>query len=782
MTEATLTPVSQSAVTPEAFFPEMRKGQLTIGGKTVTIETGRLARSAGASVLLTCEETTLFVTATASTEPRDGIDFFPLLVDFEERMYSVGRLPGGYLKREGRPSEKAILWGRLIDRPIRPLFPDGYRNDVQIVANAIASDSVSPFDTLAIFASSLALTLGKNIPFQGPVGSVRVGRVNGQMVINPTHAQLETSDLDLVVAGTADSIMMVEAGADFVSEADLLAALELAHKAIAEQVAFQISFAKECGVNKAPYVAPYDNAPLEKFMEDLAYDKLYKAFHENDREKRQEAVAAIKAEVKEAFAALAEDHALKTLMAAQPKSTFGECLKHIEKKAMRTMVLKEGLRADGRKPDEIRPILAQVGVVPRLHGTALFTRGGTQALSICTLGAPGDAQRLDGIDPATEKRWLHHYSFPAYSVGEVRPNRGAGRREIGHGALAERAIAPTLPSKEQFPYVLRVNSEVLESNGSTSMASTCGACLALMDAGVPIKTPIGGIAMGLIKEGNQMVILSDIQGLEDFLGDMDFKVTGSGQGITALQMDIKIQGISVALMKDALEQARIGRLHILGKMNEAIQTPRQELSKWAPRILSVKIDTDMIGTVIGPGGKMIRSIVEQTGATIDIEDDGTVLITSVSGEGGERALKIVQDLTRKIEAGQTLVGKVVSTIPIGAFVQLAPGRDGMIHISQFPKRVPSVEDAVNVGDDVLVRVIDLDERGRISLTMKDISNEERAEHGLEPFELPEFSEEDFAAAQKRRDDAPPRDRGPRRDGRGGGGGGRPGGGGGRGRF
>ena len=753
----------------DEFYPDMQRQSFKIGEKTIHVETGRLARSASASILLQCEETVLFVAATGSAEPRPGIDFFPLLIDFEEKMYSVGRLPGGYLKREGRPSDKAILSARLIDRPIRPLFPDGYRNDVQVVTNPVAMDGVHPPDVLAILGASLALTLAKNVPFLGPLGAVRVARIDGQWLANPTFEQMEVSNLDLVVAGTESSIMMVEAGADFVSESDLIDALEFAHSEIKQQVAFQHEFAKLCGVEKEPFVADFDPSPMVQFIEEKAYDRLNTAYHEFDRDKRKEQLAEIKESVKAELEGLGEEHELNKMVEEQVTNVFGESFKSVEKKVMRRMVIEEGVRADGRKKDEIRPIKTHASVLPRVHGSAVFTRGSTQALSICTLGAPGDAQRLDGVDPATEKRWMHHYAFPSYSVGEVRPTRGPGRREIGHGSLAERAVAPALPDEKDFPYAIRVNSEIMESNGSTSMASTCGASLALMDAGVPMKTPIGGIAMGLIKEGDQAVVLSDIQGLEDFLGDMDFKVTGNEEGVTALQMDIKIQGISIDLMRTALEQARVGRLHILSKMAEALEKPRADLSPYAPRIITVQIDPDSIGTVIGPGGKMIRSIVEETGAQIDIEDDGTVLITATLGEGGLKAQKIIEDLTRKIEPGQMFKGKVVSSIPIGAFVQLAPGRDGMIHISQFPYRVNTIDEVVSAGDEVLVRVVDVDDKGRISLTMRGVTDEQRAEFGLEPFPIPED-------AVMHQPGSGGRDRGPRRDG----GGGYRGGGGGRG--
>jgi polyribonucleotide nucleotidyltransferase len=699
---------------------------LTVGQKTVTFETGLLAKSASAACVVRCEDTLILVTATGSAEPRPGIDFFPLLVDFEEKMYAVGRMPGGFLKKEGRPSEKAVLTSRLIDRPIRPLWPDGYRNDVQVVANPMSMDGVNQPDVLAILGASMALVLS-GLPFEGPIGAVRIGRLNGQWLINPTYDETSQGDIDLVVSGTADSIMMVEAGATFVTEEDLIVALEMAHAEIKKQVEVQLAFAAECGVTRKPFVPAHDTTPIIDFVKQHALTAITEAYHNFDREARQTQLSDTKKAVKAAYEALSDEDPVKKIISSQPLDLLSEAFKKVEKYIMRGMVLNEGVRADGRKVTEIRPISTQVGYLPRAHGTGLFTRGSTQVLSICTLGAPGDAQALDGVDPATEKRWIHHYAFPGYSVGEVKPMRGAGRREIGHGALAERAIAPALPSKEEFAYTLRVNSEVLESNGSTSMASTCGASMALMDAGVPLKSPISGIAMGLIKEGDQFAVLSDIQGVEDFLGDMDFKVTGNRTGVTALQMDIKIRGISIDIMRQALAQAKEGRIHILGKMEEAISAPRDTLSLYAPRIITVRIGTDQIGTVIGPGGKMIRSIIEQTGATIDIEDSGLVTITSVSGKGGEEARAIIEQLTKKIEIGMVVKGKVVRIIPAGAFVELIPGKDGMVHISQLvPRRVEKVDDVVKVGDDVVVKVVDIDDRGRVNLTMKGVTDEERA--------------------------------------------------------
>ncbi len=703
-----------------------------IGNKDVTFETGKMAKSANGSVVLKVDDTVILVTATGSENPRPGIDFFPLLIDFEEKMYSVGKFPGGYIKREGRPTEKATLTSRLIDRPIRPLWPDGYRNDVQVVAQPLSVDGINQPDVLSILGASMALELS-GLPFLAPVGAVRVGRVEGEFVVNPTFQEAEVSDLDLVVAGTADSIMMVEAGADFVSEDDLLRALEFAHAHIKEQVKVQEQFRKQCGIEKQVFKPEFDLTNLNQFVAGQVEADVHRAYHEFDRDKRKEIISQAKDKLKEAIAALPEDHEISVLLKDQPLDFVGEAFKKVEKRVMRDMVVKEGVRADGRKPEEIRPITCEVGLLPRAHGSALFTRGSTQVLSVCTLGAPGDIQKLDGVDPTAEKRWMHHYSFPAYSVGEVRPLRGPGRREIGHGALAERAIAPVLPPQDRFGYAIRVNSDVLESNGSTSMASTCGTSLALMDAGVPVKEHISGIAMGLIKEGSDYVVLSDIQGIEDFLGDMDFKVTGTRDGVTALQMDIKIQGISIEIMKVALEQARRGRLHILEKMLAAIQQPRPELSPWAPRIMTMQIDKEQIGTVIGPGGKMIRSITEETGVTIDIDESGLITIASMGGEGAERAREIIRRLTAKIERGMLVRGKVVRIIPIGAFVELMPGKDGLLHISQISqRRIEKVEDEVSVGDELLVKVVDIDERGRINLTMKGITDEEREQHGAAP--------------------------------------------------
>ncbi|MBZ0189138.1 MAG: polyribonucleotide nucleotidyltransferase, partial [Candidatus Obscuribacterales bacterium] len=642
--------------------------ELEIDGKKVFIRTGRMAKQASGACEVSCGDSMLLVTCTASKQVRDGIDYFPLLVDYEEKLYAVGRVPGSFMRREGRAPDKALLTSRLIDRPIRPLFPKSYRQDVQIVATVMSADQENPTDTLAMLGASVATTLA-GLPFEGPIGAVRVGRVAGKLVANPTYAQLEESDLDLVVAGTAESIMMVEAGCQMVNERDILAAIDYAHKHIRKQVELQTEFAAALGVVKKEYEAEVKSEELKAIIKEKATEKLKASMNGvTDKGVRYGFLDEAFEAIKEAIEALPEEHELKSYK----ESAIRAYMEHHEADLMRAQVLDSGLRADGRKCDEIRPITVEVGILPRTHGSGLFTRGTTQALSIATLGIAGDAQRLDTIDPQTEKRYMHHYNFPGFSVGEVKPMRGPGRREIGHGALAERAIMPVLPSQADFPYTLRVVSEVLESNGSTSMASTCGSCLSLMDAGVPVSDVVGGIAMGLILEGDSFAILSDIQGLEDFLGDMDFKVTGTREGITALQMDIKVQGISIEIMRVALEQARRGRVHIIEEMEKVIAKPRPELSKWAPRLITIKIDPEDIGTVIGPGGKMIRRIIEETGASIDIEDDGTVVIGSVEGEGGEAAKGMIERLVKRIEPGEIYEGRVTRIIPVGCFVEVLP--------------------------------------------------------------------------------------------------------------
>lgn len=702
---------------------------MQIDGKTVNVRTGRLAKQAGGACEISCGDTFVLVTCTASQQAREGIDYFPLLVDYEEKLYAVGRVPGSFPRREGKAPDRAILISRLIDRPIRPLFKEGYRQDVQIVATTMSADQVNPPDTLAMLGASLAIELA-GLPFSGPIGAVRVGRINGKFVANPTFEQLDESDMDIVVAGTDSSIMMVEAGCDIVSEKDVLAAIDYAHQVIRKQIEMQKDFCKRLGIVKNEFVAPEPNKQLADLIAEKATDKLKASMQGvTDKQVRSGLVKEAREAVEQAIAELPEDHELKLVTAGK----LSEYIELHEANLMRAQVLDSGARADGRRCDQIRPITVEVGILPRTHGTGLFTRGTTQVLSIATLGTGGDAQKLDSVDPVTEKKYMHHYNFPGFSVGEVKPMRGPGRREIGHGALAERALIPVLPKADEFPYVLRVVSEVLESNGSTSMASTCGSSLALADAGVPIKHTVGGIAMGLILEGDRFAILSDIQGLEDFLGDMDFKVAGPREGITALQMDIKIEGISLDIMRVALEQAKQGRMHIIDKMEAVLPKPRQEMSRWAPRILTIRIHQEDIGTVIGPGGKMIRRIIEETGATIDIEDDGTVLIASVDAQAGEAARDWIWRLVKRIEAGEIYRGQVTRIIPMGAFVEVLPGKEGMVHISQIEnRRVEKVEDALSIGQEVIVKVREIDDRGRVNLTIKGVTEEERAKVESKP--------------------------------------------------
>ena len=704
---------------------DSKKTQFEIGGKPVIVETGKYAKSATSSVTIRCGDTMLFIHACVSKEPRVGIDFFPLLIDYEERMSSIGKIPGGYNRSEGKASDKAILVSRLIDRPIRPLFPKGYRNDIQIVAQLFSYDRENQPDTLAMLGASFALMLS-GAPFEGPIGAVRVGKLDGCLIANPTHQQAEKSDLDIVVAGTADSVIMVEAGCNFVTEEDIMEAVEFAQVEIKKQCEVQLAFAKECGIERQEFVNPYDTTELKNIIQEVAGDMIFDAYHNFDREYRQNKLEEAKKLVKERVEALPEDDHIHVMMAETGIDFVAEEFKAAEKKVMRKMILEENVRADGRKPDEVRPIWCEVGVIPRAHGSAVFTRGQTQVLSVATLAGPAMKQELDGVDPQTEKRYMHKYIFPGFSVGEVKPLRGPGRREVGHGNLAERANVPALPSQEEFGYTIRVTSDVLESNGSTSMASTCGSSMALMNAGVPVKCMIGGVAMGMIKEeGSEPVVLTDIQGIEDFLGDMDFKVTGNDEAITALQMDMKAKGIPNDTLRKALAQAKQGRLHILGKMREAIQQPGP-MSPYAPSITTMTIPTEDIGTVIGPGGKQIRAIIDASGAEIDIQDSGVVTITSNDQEGAKIAINMIKNLTFKPEVGMVIKGKVVRIIPIGAFVELGGGKDGMIHISQVcHERIETIEPHINIGDEVVVKVIKIDDKGRINLTLKGVSEEEK---------------------------------------------------------
>lgn len=713
-------------------MPESKKFEVEIGGKLVTVETGKYAKQATSSVTVRCGDTMLFIHAVVSKEPRVGIDFFPLLIDYEERMSSIGKIPGGYTRTEGKASEKAILVSRLIDRPIRPLWPKGYRNDVQIVSQLFSYDQKNQPDVLSILGASSALMLS-GAPFEGPVGAIRVGRIDGQMIANPTHQEAEKSDMDIVIAGTMDSVIMVEAGCKFVTEDDIMAAVEFAQVEIRKQCEVQLKFAADCGVQREEFVNPYDTSEIAQIIKDNSYDDIVDAYHNFDREYRQNKLDETKTKVKNIIEALPEDHKIKTMIEETGIDFVAEEFKALEKKIMRAMIKNEGVRADGRKVTDVRPIWCEVGVIPRAHGSAVFTRGQTQILSCATLAGPNMAQELDGVDPLLRKRYMHKYIFPGFSVGEVKALRGPGRREVGHGNLAERANVPALPTEEEFPYAIRVTSDVLESNGSTSMGSTCASSMALMDAGVPVKYMIGGVAMGLIHEEDQDIVLTDIQGIEDFLGDMDFKVTGNDYGITALQMDMKIKGITNETLRRALYQAKDGRLHIMGKMREAIQEPRKELSPFAPRLYSMQIPVDDIGTVIGPGGKMIRSIIDASGAEIDIKDDGTVTITSNDKEGADIAIAKIKELTFKAEVGMVVKGKVVRIIPIGAFVEMAPGKDGMVHISQVcNERIESIEPHLSIGQEVIVKVIKIDDKGRVNLTIKGVSDEEKAQFGQTP--------------------------------------------------
>lgn len=698
---------------------------ISFDGRDIRLKVGLLAPQAGGSVLIESGDTAVLVTATRAAA-REGIDFLPLLVDYEERLYAAGRIPGGFLRREGRPPEKAILTSRLIDRPLRPLFPGWLRDDIQVTATTMSMDESVPPDVLAVTGASIAVLLAK-IPFNGPMAAVRVGLVGDDFVINPTYKEIESGDLDLVVAGSPDGVIMVEAGANQLPEQDMIEAIDFGYEAVRDLIQAQRDILAELSIELVKEEAPEIDSTLENFIRDRVtapVKEILARFHK-DKHTRDEELDAVKESVVTAIAELPDEDPVKVAAAANPKA-LGNTFKDVTKTLMRRQVVEDQVRVDGRKLDEIRPISCRVGVLPRrVHGSGLFNRGLTQVLSAATLGSPGEEQELDDLHPDAEKRYLHHYNFPPYSVGETRPMRSPGRREVGHGALAERALVPVLPPKEQFPYVIRVVSEVLSSNGSTSMGSVSGSTLALMDAGVPITKPVSGAAMGLIKEGEEIRILTDIQGIEDFLGDMDFKVAGTDSGITALQLDMKITGLPMEVIATAINQAKPARLHILGKMLEAIDQPRQELSQFAPRLLTIKIDPDMIGMIIGPGGKTIKGITEETGAKIDIADDGTVTISAIEGEKAKRAKNIIQGMTRKLNAGDVYAGKITRIIPIGAFVEFLPGKEGMIHISQLADhRVGKVEDEVAVGDEVVVKIREIDNRGRVNLTRLGIHPDE----------------------------------------------------------
>lgn len=688
---------------------EFKTFETEIGGKKVSVEVGKYAFQTNGHCIVKCGDTMVMCNVCMNKEPRPGQDFFPLSVDFEEKLYAVGKIPGGFKKREGRPTDQAILTSRLIDRPLRPLFPKGFFNDVTVVATPISIDyNIAP-EPLAMFASSIALTIS-DIPFAGPTGSVEVGLVDGKYIINPNTAEKDKSLIDLKVAGTKDAILMVEAGAKEVSEEVMLKGILFAHEEIKKQVEFQEKMAEELGVKKAENLPYYviDEA-LEKDVKEYGHPLMEKVMEHFDRHERDRAEEEMNAQILEHFAETYPDSERQIL----------DVLYKVKKEIMRTKILNDGVRPDGRKLDEIRPIWCEVGILPRVHGSAVFTRGETQAMTTCTLGSMRDMQILDGIDEEEGKRYMHHYNMPAYSTGEARPLKSAGRREIGHGALAERALLPVLPSEEEFPYAIRTVSDILSSNGSTSQASVCGSTLALMDAGVPIKAPVAGVAMGLIKdaESGKVAILTDIQGLEDFLGDMDFKVAGTEKGITAIQMDIKIKGIDEKILTEALERARIGRLFILKKMTDVIAEPRKELSPYAPKIISFMINPDKIKDVIGTGGKMINKIIDETGVKIDISDDGMVSIAGVDSEMSQKAKDIILSITEDLEIGKTYTGTVERIMQFGAFVNLGFGKEGMIHISKLSsKRVEKVEDVVKVGDKVEVSVIKI-EKGKVDLKL-----------------------------------------------------------------
>ncbi|MDD6299847.1 polyribonucleotide nucleotidyltransferase [Hornefia butyriciproducens] len=700
-----------------ARFTDYRTFKMAIGGRLLQLEIGKVCEQANGQVMVRYGESVVNVTVCASKEPREGADFFPLTCDYEERMYAAGKIPGGFIRREGRPSEKAILSCRLMDRPLRPLFPKGFYNDVSVVATVMSVDPDCETDVMAMIGSSVALAIS-DIPWDGPTGSVRVGRVDGEFVINPTLEQREVSDINLTVAGTGEAIMMVEAGAEEVPESVMLDAIFYAHEEIKKLVAFIDEVVSEVGKPKMDINLITPPEELEAAVRAFATDRMNTALHTPDKLERLDNMDAVEVETQEHFA---EEF-------PEGEKDIAGILFQITKECMRAMVLDEGVRVDNRKLDEIRPVWCETGLLPRVHGTGLFKRGQTQALSACTLAPLSEVQRIDGLTEQTEKRYIHHYNFPGYSTGEPKPPRSPGRREIGHGALAERALLPVLPDKEEFPYAIRVVSDILSSNGSTSMASTCGSCLALMDAGVPIRRPVAGIAMGLIERveedgTSKMAILSDIQGMEDFMGDMDFKVTGTEVGVTAMQMDIKVHGLSREIMEQALRQAREGRMHIMEIMKEEIAEPRPELSKYAPRCISMTIDPDKIRIVIGPGGKTINKIVDECNVKIDIDEDdlGLVTIYSENMEGAEEARRRIELLTKDVEVGEVYEGTVMRIMNFGAFIEVLPGKEGLLHISKMAKgRVERVEDVMNIGDKVMVKVYEIDKQNRINLVRADL--------------------------------------------------------------
>jgi polyribonucleotide nucleotidyltransferase len=691
----------------------MIKSVVDVRSKELSLSTGKMARQADGSVVAQYGDTIVLATAVSSKTPREGIDFFPLTIDYQEKTYSAGKIPGGFFKREGRPTEKEVLTSRLIDRPIRPLFPKGFNCETQGIVSVLSYGDENIADILGIVTISAALHIS-DIPFNGPVAAVRIGRISGTFVINPDLRETEECDCNLVVAGTEEAVAMVEGSVQEMSETDLLEAIDIAHQEIKKLCKFQNEFRAAAGKEKRVVIAPVKDESLKNSVKEISLEKISKAIVIPDKMMRQAALDEILCEVIAALNTGEKD------ISRDISAAFND----IEKNLVRDMILNDNIRADGRTPEQIRPISAEVGLLPRTHGSSFFTRGETQCLAVVTLGTSDDEQRIDSLDGETFKTFMLHYNFPPFSVGEVKPLRSPGRREIGHGILAERALRAVMPTKVEFPYTVRIVSDILESNGSSSMATVCGGTLALMDAGVPIKAPVAGIAMGLIKEGDKVVVLTDILGLEDHLGDMDFKVTGTENGITAFQMDTKIGGISREIMEKALEQARQGRLFILGKIRETLESPRTSLAKHAPRIYTMQIKQDKIRDVIGTGGKVIRGIIEQTGVKINIDDTGLINIAAADGEAAQKAIDIINNITAEAELGKIYLGKVKRIMDFGAFVEIIPGTEGLVHISQLSdKRVAKVTDEVNEGDEVLVKVIEIDKTGRIRLSRKEAMQE-----------------------------------------------------------
>lgn len=682
--------------------------EMELAGRPLIIETGKMAKQANGAVLVRYGDTAVLVATTASKEPREGTDFFPLTVDYEEKMYAVGKMPGGFLRREGRPGNSAILCARLIDRPIRPLFDKRCRNDIHVVATVLSVDYDNAPELCGMIGASASIGIS-DIPWDGPIAGVRVGRVDGKYVINPTQEEMAASTMNVTVAGSEEAIMMVEGGAQEAPEEEVLDAIMFGHETIKEICRFQKKIIEEVGKEKRVLTFPEVPAEIEKDVEAFATESLKKAIFDADKLRRDGNIAAAKKAAMEHFAEIYPEHL----------SDVADALDHLTKEIVRHTITNEGIRPDGRKLTEIRPITCEVGLLPRVHGSALFTRGQTQALSITTLAPMSETQIIDDLTPVTEKRYIHQYNFPPYCVGETKGSRGPGRREIGHGALAERALLPVIPSVDEFPYAIRVVSEILESNGSSSQASVCGSTMSLMNAGVPIKAPVAGIAMGLIEDGGKFSILSDIQGMEDALGDMDFKVAGTAKGVNAIQMDIKVHGISRDILLTALKQAHEGRLYILGKMAECIDKPAEHLSKYAPKIISLTIPVDKIRVVIGSGGKTINKIISETGAKLDVEEDGRVYIASEDEAAAQKAKAMVESLVKEVEVGETYLGRVTRLMKFGAFVEILPGKEGLVHVSQLAlQRVEKPEDIVHEGDEIMVKVTEIDDKGRINLSRK----------------------------------------------------------------